>query len=214
MPFGVNSAPEVWQRRMREHIEGLKGVEVIADDFVIVGYGNTPAEWQSDHDQNVRAFLNRCRERNLKPNEKKARLRQQEVPFIGQLLTPEGLKPDPCKVEAIVQMPDPTDVHSLHPFLGMVNYLAKFLPRLSDETEVLRKLTERGAEWCWLPAHADAVARVKEMIVTALVLAYCDVSKPVVIQCDAFQTRLGAALLQEGRRVAYSSRVMTPTEQN
>nr|XP_058968946.1 uncharacterized protein LOC131795390 [Pocillopora verrucosa] len=148
MPFGINSAPEVWQRRMREHIEGLKGVEVIADDFVIVGYGNTPAGWQSDHDQNVRAFLNRCRERNLKLNEKKAWLRQQEVPFIGHVLTPEGLKPDPCKVEAIVQMPDPTDVHSLRRFLGM-----------------------------------SAVG-------------------------------LGAALLQEGCPVAYSSCVMTPTEQN
>ena len=56
MPFGINSAPEVWQRKMREHIEGLKGVEVIADDFVIVRYGNTPAEWQSDHYKNVRAF--------------------------------------------------------------------------------------------------------------------------------------------------------------
>ena len=214
MPFGISSAPEVWQRRMREHIEGLKGVEVIADDFVIVGYGNTPAEWQSDHDQNVRAFLDRCRERNLKPNEKKARLRQQQVPFIGHILTPEGLKPDPCKVEAIVQMPDPTDVHSLRRFLGMVNYLAKFLPRLSDETEVLRKLTEKDAEWCWLPTHGDALARVKQMIVTAPVLAYYDVSKPVVIQCDASQSGLGAALLQEGCPVAYSSRVMTPTEQN
>ena len=55
---------------------------------------------------------------------------------------------------------DPTDVHSLCRFLGMVNYLAKFLPCLSDETEVLRKLTERDAEWCWLPAHADALAHV------------------------------------------------------
>ena len=79
---------------MREHIEGLTGVEVIADDFVIVGFGNTSAEWQTDHDRNVRAFLDRCRERNLKLNKKKARLRQQEVPFIGHILTPEGLKPD------------------------------------------------------------------------------------------------------------------------
>ena len=50
MPFRAKSAPEVWQHKMREHVEGLKGVEVIADDFVIVGYGNTPAEWQDDHD--------------------------------------------------------------------------------------------------------------------------------------------------------------------
>lgn len=110
MPFGINSALEVWQCKMREHIEGLKVVEVIADDFVIIGFGNMPAEWQTDHDGNMRAFLDHCRERNLKLNKKKARLREQEVPFIWHILTPEGLKPDPHKVEAIVGMPDTTDV--------------------------------------------------------------------------------------------------------
>ena len=59
MPFGIKSAPEIWQRKIREHIEGLKGVEVIADDFVIVSFGNRPTEWQADHDRNVRAFLDR-----------------------------------------------------------------------------------------------------------------------------------------------------------
>ena len=94
MPFGINRAPEVWQRKMREHIAGLKEVEVIADDFVIVGFGNTPAEWQRDHDQNARVFLDHC-ERNLKLSKKKARLREQKVPFSVHILTPEGLKPDP-----------------------------------------------------------------------------------------------------------------------
>ena len=56
MPFGINSAPEVWQQKMQEHIEGLYGVEVIADDFVVVGFGNTPEEWHADHDRNVRAY--------------------------------------------------------------------------------------------------------------------------------------------------------------
>ena len=111
-------------------------------------------------------------------------------------------------------MPDPTDVQSLHRFLGVVNYLAKFLPCLSEETEVLRKLTEKDAEWCWLQSHADAVTRVREMIVSAPVLAYYDMKKPVVIQYDASQSGLGAALLQEEHPVAFSSRVMTQTEQN
>lgn len=91
----------------------------------------------------------------------------------------------------------------------MVNYLAKFLPRLSEETEVLRKLTEKDAEWCWLQSHSDAVAHVKEMIASAPVLAYYDVNKPVVIRCDASQSGLGAALLQEEHPVAYGSRVLT-----
>ena len=67
---------------MREHLDGLKGVEVIAGDFVLVGYCNTPAEWQDDHDRNVRAFLDRCYERNLKLNKNRARLKQHEVLFI------------------------------------------------------------------------------------------------------------------------------------
>ena len=157
MPFGISSTPEVWQRKMHEHVEGLHGVEVIADDFVVVGFGSTPEEWNADHDRNVRAFLERCREKNLKLKKEKAQLRKTEVAFIGHILTPDGLKPDPKKVEAINDMPHPTDVQSLRRFLGMVTYLGKFLPCLSDETEVLRKLTEKDAEWCWLTAHKEAV---------------------------------------------------------
>jgi hypothetical protein len=72
MPFGISSAPEVWQRKMQEHVEGLHGVEVITDDFVVVGFGSTPEEWHTDHDRNVRAFLERCREKNLKLKKEKA----------------------------------------------------------------------------------------------------------------------------------------------
>ncbi|CAB4017096.1 Transposon Ty3-G Gag-Pol poly, partial [Paramuricea clavata] len=214
MPFGISSAPEVWQRKMHEHVEGLHGVEVIADDFVVVGFGSTPEEWNADHDRNVRAFLERCREKNLKLKKEKAQLRKTEVAFIGHILTPDGLKPDPKKVEAINDMPHPTDVQSLRRFLGMVTYLAKFLPCLSDETEVLRKLTEKDAEWCWLTAHEEAVVRIQRMISTVPVLAYYDVTKPVTIQCDASQTGLGAALLQDGHPIAYSSRALTATERN
>ena len=58
-----------------------------SNDFVIAGYGNTPTEWQADHDQNVRAFLDRCREKNLKLHKNKARLKQREISFIGHILT-------------------------------------------------------------------------------------------------------------------------------
>ena len=212
-PFGINSAPEVWQRKMQEHVEGLHGVKVMADDFVVVGFG-TPEEWNADHDCNVRAFLERCREKNLRLKKENPQLGKTEVAFIGHILAPDGLKPDPKKVEAINDMPHPTDVQSLRRFLGMINYLAKFLPGLSDETEVLRKLTEKDAEWCWLKAHEEAVVRIQRMISTAPVLAYYDVTKPVTIQCDASQTGLGAALLQDGHPVAYSSRALTATERN
>ena len=73
MPFGIKSAPEVFQRRMHEVVEGLQGVEVVADDFVVVGCGNADEATQN-HDQNLDAFLQRCKERNLKLNDKKLKL--------------------------------------------------------------------------------------------------------------------------------------------
>ena len=77
MPFGISSAPEVFQRWMHEVIEGLRGVEVLADDSVVVGFGNTMEEATQDHDRNLDAFLQRCLERNLKLNDKKMQLRRQ-----------------------------------------------------------------------------------------------------------------------------------------
>ena len=65
MPFGICSAPEVFQRRMHQLIEGLQGVEVVADDFVVVGFGDTLEEAVKDHDQNLDAVLRRCAARGI-----------------------------------------------------------------------------------------------------------------------------------------------------
>ena len=83
MPFGISSAPEVFQHRLCEVVEGLKGVEVVADDIVVVGFGDTQEDATLDHDKNLDAVLKRCMERNLKLNDRKVRLRLTAVPFIG-----------------------------------------------------------------------------------------------------------------------------------
>ena len=92
MPFGIKLAPEVWQRKAHEFIE-LDGVEVVMDDFLVVGCGDTVEEAIVNHDQNLFALFDRARERNLKMNPEKIKLRKQEVPFIGHLLTPQVLYP-------------------------------------------------------------------------------------------------------------------------
>ena len=122
MPFGISSAPEVWQRTMHEFIEGLQGVEVIADDFIIAGFGDTKEDAYKSLEQNERFFFTTCREWNLKLNRDKVKRAQTNVRFMGHKLTPEGLKPDPAKVEAITAMPEPDSVTALKCFLGMVNY--------------------------------------------------------------------------------------------
>ena len=110
MPFGICSAPEVFQRHMHELIEGLQGVEVVADDFVVVGLGETKESAVRNHDDNLRGGLQRCEECGVMLNAKKAQLRMSEFPFIGHVETPKGLCVDPAKVRAIKEMPPPEDI--------------------------------------------------------------------------------------------------------
>ena len=75
-----------------------------------------------DHEKNLVALLKRCCEKNIKLNPKKIQLRKHEVPYIGHLLTPDGLKPDSNKVKAILEMSTPTEKQSLHRLLGIITY--------------------------------------------------------------------------------------------
>ena len=147
MPFGISSAPEVFQRKMHELIERLNGIEVVADDFIAVGYGDTYEEALQDHDRCLLAFLRRCEERNVRLNPEKVKLRQTKVLFIGHVATDKGLQVDPAKVRAITEMPTPTDKAGVQRLLGFAQYLAKFLPHLSDITKPLRDLTQRDVDW-------------------------------------------------------------------
>jgi len=79
MPFGISSAPEVWQRQMHEFIEDLEGAEVIADDFLIAGFGASDTEVNASLEKNERAFLQKCCEWNLKLNKTKFKRAQTEV---------------------------------------------------------------------------------------------------------------------------------------
>ena len=68
---------------------------------------------------------------------------------MGHIISTEGLKPDPVKIEAILEMKSPNNVQALQQFLGMVTYLGKFIADLSDKTKPLRKLLETQTVWTW-----------------------------------------------------------------
>ena len=214
MPFEIRSAPEVFQRKMHELIDGLRAFEVIADDFVVVGYGESRQSAIKDHDRNLITFLRRCDERGVHLNSDKLQLRMKEVPFIGHVATGEGLCADPSKVRAIREMPPPENVADVQRVLGLSQYLSKFLSRLSDITKPLRDLTHQDAEWIWDEPQQSAFERLKQAVSATPVLPYYNLKEDVIIQSDASQRGLDAALLQGGQPVAYASRTLTDTEVN
>ena len=211
MPFGICSAPDVFQCRMHELIEGLEGIEVVADDFVAVWCMKSEEEAIQNHDHNLHTFLQRCTAQRVRLNPQKVKLRLREVPFIGHIATDQGLCADPAKVRAITEMPPPTDVAGVQRLLGMAQYLSTFLPHLSDLTKPLCDLTLKETEWVWDHPQRDAFNTLKKAVVSTLILRYYNLQEEVTLQCDASQSGLGAALMQNGQPVAYASRALTPT---
>ena len=131
---------------------------------------------------------------------------------MDHVISEEGRRADPDKIKAVLEMPTPTDVASVPRFIGFTNYLSKFLPRLSDALEPLRKLTLSDVEWFWSDVHDDAVGQVKLLVSNAPVFKYFDSTESLTLQCDAADKGLGAVLLQRGQPITYASRALTDAE--
>ena len=206
LPFGIKSAPEIFQRIMDEMLEGIQGARAIMDDILIAGKD------KKQHDEILKKVVQRAKQYNLKLNAEKCKIRQREVKYVGHIISSSGLKPDPEKVKALREMAAPTSKQAVQQFLGLVQYLAKFIPDLSTVDQPIRALTTKDAQFQWGPSQQKSFDKLKELCTTAPVLAFYDVKKDVVIQCDASSYALGGVLLQEGRPVAYTSRALTETE--
>ena len=211
--FGISVASEIFHKRIHQALERLEGVLTIHDDIVIYGVGDTIEEATIDHNSKLMNFLTTCREKGVKLNRRQLELCCTKIPFMEcPLITSEALKADPDKIDAIVNMPKPTDVKEVRRLCGFINYLAKFMPHLSDVMEPLRQLTHKEAEWKWMRENNAAFEKIKHMVVATPVLKYYNPDEELTIQCDASDKGLGAALLQQGQPVAFASRALTDTE--
>jgi hypothetical protein len=105
LPYGVSPAPEIFQRKILEALEGLNGVACIVDDILVFGCEDSETVAQQDHDRNLTELLERCRLQGIKLNKDKMKLNQESVTFMGHELTSSGLRPDENKISALQQMP-------------------------------------------------------------------------------------------------------------
>ena len=128
------------------------------------------------------------------------------------MATDRGLCVDPSKVQAIREMPPPTDIAGIQRLLGMTQYLSKFLPHLSNITKPLRDLTQKNSAWIWDHPQEKALETLKTAVASTPVLRYYNLDEEVTLQCDASQCGLGVALMQKGQPVAYASRALTTAE--
>ena len=210
LPFGISSAPEHFQKRMSTILDGLAGVLCLMDDILIFGKD------QKEHDTRLTAALEKIQAAGVTLNKDKCEFNKTSLTFLGHTIDEKGISPDPQKTDAISKMASPKSTTELRRFMGMVNQLGKFSPRIADLTKPMRELLSTKRAWSWGPAQEEAFAKVKAELTAHTVLALYDPQADTKISADASSHGLGAVLLQktkqEWRPVAYASQAMSETE--
>ena len=200
-------AGDVLQERLDKITRLVDGVISIADDILSPGKCTN-----HDHDARLLTQLETAGMNNATLNAKKFNFKSTNCPFFGHNLTPEGLKIDPKKIEAILSMEAPTNIKDLESFLGLVKCLNRFSANLVQIAEPLQRLCKKDTVYAWESQQQVPFETIKVVITTAPVLVYFDKDKKHYIQTDASLKRLGAVLLQDGHPVVYASRSLTPAE--
>ena len=142
-----------------------------------------------------------------------------EVCYLGHRLSSQGIHPLQDKVKAIQEFHVPRDKSELSTFCGMVKYYHRFLPRVSAIMSPLFALEKKENEWSWGKLENDAFLKAKELLKSNTLLVHYDVTKPLILTCDARSFGLGAALEQEYdggilKPVCFASRTLGKAEKN
>lgn len=211
MPFGLKNAPATFQRMMDEILRDYlyKFCFVYMDDVVIF------SKSLSEHLDHIRIIFKKFREVNLKIQLDKSEFLSKEVAFLGHLITPEGIKPNPSKISAIKNYPLPKTQKEIKAFLGLVGYYRRFIKNFARIVFPMTKCLKKGTTI--QPNnqdYIDAFNKCKELITNSPILTYPDFSKPFKLTTDASNYAIGSVLSQNDHPVAYYSRTLNSAEKN
>ena len=222
MPFGLTNSPATYQRLMEECLGDLNMTicVIYLDDLIIF------SDTFEEHLRRLNLVLTRLKECNLKLSPEKCFFIQDKVPFLGHIVSKDGIETDPAKIEKIRKWPTPTNYDELRSFLAFCGYYRRFIKDFSKITRPLAEMLPPTVSkrkiptkpWIWTENEQTIFENLKEILTKPPVLAYPDFTKPFELHTDASGKGLGAVLYQSDRKlkrvIAYASRALTKSEKN
>jgi transposase InsO family protein len=197
MPFGLCNAPATCMRYMQHVLHDLldRSVIVYMDDLCIFSS-------ERDHEARVEEVLQRLDAAQLRLKQSKCTFGADSISYLGHIISKDGVRMDPVKIETILEWPTPKNASDVRSFLGLIGYYRKFLGGFGEISAPLVELTKKDAKWAWDASHQRAFSALKEMLTTAPTLLIPNTSpgNSFVIHIDASDYAVGAVLLQDQGR--------------
>lgn len=209
--FGVNCAPEIFQRLMEAILEGISNVIIYIDDILI--FASDLAQLKETTEKVMTAL----RANNLSINPEKCEHEKETLTFLGHQLSAEGMNIEEQKIKDIAQFREPKSASELRSFLGLASYVSNYIPKFADLTEPLWRVTGKEA-FSWGQEQAKAFGSTKEAIINCTTAqGYFDTTDETYLYTDASPHAIGAVLVQknkhqEFRIVSFASKTLTQTE--
>jgi len=212
IPFGLKNATSTFTRTMTEVFKDLGNsfLKIFVDDF------NVHSEKWQDHLKHLGAVLSKLREVNLKLNPSKCCFAARSIVFLGHVVSKEGTRPDPGKIDAVRRFSVPTTVTNVRSFLGLTGYYRKYIKGYSKVAGLLFELTKKDVMFVWNPKCQRAFDNLKKALVQAPVLVRPNFQEPFYLDVDWSTKGVGAILSQkEGRFervIAYANKALTDAQ--
>ena len=185
----------------------------------------------------ITLVFNHLKEFNLKIKPKKSFFFQSSILFLGHVLSKDGILPNPEKVSKVKDWPTPKSAKEVHSFLGLASYYQQFIPLFTKWANPLHNLIHpivmkkkhAGIKipplqsnllpFVWTSDQQESFDRLKEVLVSAPILAYLNYTHPFILETDASLKGLGAVLSQEDDEgnfhiISYASHMLKPYERS
>ncbi|XP_055620280.1 uncharacterized protein K02A2.6-like [Toxorhynchites rutilus septentrionalis] len=210
---GVKSAPGAFQQLMAKMVSSLRGVEVFLDDILV------HSKTLVDHNRIIHMLFNRLRDYGFRLRVEKCRFHQDQIKYLGHIVSAKGIQPDPAKIAAISEMPAPTDVPTLRSFLSAVNFYGKFVREMHKLRHPLDNLLKKDTKFHWSKECQYAFQNIKKVLQSGLLLTHYNPEQEIIVAGDASKTGIGAVILHRFpngiiKAVSHASRSLTVAEQN
>uniref|UniRef100_H3AE74 Reverse transcriptase domain-containing protein n=1 Tax=Latimeria chalumnae TaxID=7897 RepID=H3AE74_LATCH len=171
--MGIRLGQQGFQKKNQEEFGDIFGVHIIAADMIVA------ASTLEEQDEILQRVLECAGRENVRFNPEKLQFKVSSVQYMGHILSADGMKPDPTKLETISKFPTLQGKGDIH-FLGMMWYLAQYVPKESKITAPLRKLLRKDVGWHW----DNAISKLGELLSQAPVIRFFDQQLPVTLQAD------------------------------